>query len=128
MTGDISGFNAANFVLPTAPAGDTYSLQVVSGGVDLVVAAVPEPGTLALFRRWRSGSAGRCLAAAESRLRAGKDRNWTIAFGYFLSGGYLLAEGKGAICFLAFFHSFFIDRPSPLRRFSACPFRLETIP
>ena len=31
MTGDISGFNAANFVLPTAPAGDTYSLQVVSG-------------------------------------------------------------------------------------------------
>ena len=49
MTGNITGFNAANFVLPTAPAGDTYSLQVVSGNVDLVVAAVPEPGTLALL-------------------------------------------------------------------------------
>ena len=47
--GNITGFNAADFVLPTAPAGDTYSLQVVSGGVDLVVAAVPEPGTLALL-------------------------------------------------------------------------------
>ena len=49
MTGNITGFNAADFVLPTAPAGDTYSLQVISGGVDLVVAAVPEPGTLALL-------------------------------------------------------------------------------
>ena len=49
FNGNISGFNAANFSLPTAPAGDTYSLQVVSGGVDLVVAAVPEPGTLALL-------------------------------------------------------------------------------
>ena len=49
MTGNISGFNPADFVLPTAPAGDTYSLQVVSGNVDLVVAAVPEPGTLALL-------------------------------------------------------------------------------
>ena len=49
MTGNISGFNPANFVLPTAPAGETYSLQVVAGSVDLVVAAVPEPGTLALL-------------------------------------------------------------------------------
>ena len=49
MTGNITGFNAANFVLPTAPAGDRYSLQVVAGNVDLVVAAVPEPGTLALL-------------------------------------------------------------------------------
>ena len=49
MTGNITGFNAADFVLPTAPAGDTYSLQVVAGNVDLVVAAVPEPGTFALL-------------------------------------------------------------------------------
>ena len=49
FNGNITGFNAANFVLPTAPAGDTYSLQVVAGNVDLVVAAVPEPGTLALL-------------------------------------------------------------------------------
>ena len=49
FNGNISGFNAADFVLPTAPAGDTYSLQVIAGNVDLVVAAVPEPGTLVLF-------------------------------------------------------------------------------
>ena len=49
FAGNISGFNAANFLLPAAPVGDTYSLQVISGGVDLVVAAVPEPGTLALL-------------------------------------------------------------------------------
>ena len=45
----VDAFTLGNFVLPTAPAGVTYSLaQDVSGNVDLVV-AVPEPGTLALL-------------------------------------------------------------------------------
>ena len=66
ITGNITGFDPANFVLPTAPAGDTYSLAVVGGSVDLVV-AVPEPGTLALLGRglmslltfaWRRRRAG----------------------------------------------------------------------
>ena len=53
ITGDlamINGLALANFVLPTAPAGETYSLStsVHAGYVDLVV-AVPEPGTLALL-------------------------------------------------------------------------------
>ena len=43
-------FTLGNFSLPTAPTGVTYSLATdVSGNVDLVVAAVPEPGTLALL-------------------------------------------------------------------------------
>ena len=41
--------NLADFALPAAPAGVSYSLALVSGNVDLVVAAVPEPGTLALL-------------------------------------------------------------------------------
>ena len=54
ITGDlamINGLTLANFVLPTAPTGDTFSLStsVHAGYVDLVVAAVPEPGTLALL-------------------------------------------------------------------------------
>ena len=68
--GDISGFNAANFILPAAPANETYSLQVVSGGVDLVVAAVPEPGTLALLGHGLLSLLA-CRAAAESGLRTG---------------------------------------------------------
>ena len=52
ITGNVTGFNAANFMLPAvpdgAPAGETYALAVVGGAVDLVV-AVPEPGTLALL-------------------------------------------------------------------------------
>ena len=42
----------SDFVLPTAPAGDRYSLStgVDSGYIDLVVAAaVPEPSTFALL-------------------------------------------------------------------------------
>ena len=51
INGDFAGANLANFVLPTAPAGQSYTLStsVNPGYVDLVVAVVPEPGTLALF-------------------------------------------------------------------------------
>ena len=47
--GNIGGFEPGRFLLPAAPTSDTYSLQVIAGNVDLVVAAVPEPGTLALL-------------------------------------------------------------------------------
>ena len=40
---------ATDFSLPTAPAGVAYSLVVAGNNIDLVVAAVPEPGTWALL-------------------------------------------------------------------------------
>ena len=49
IAGDIGTPDLGNFILPTAPVGERYSLAVVSGNIDLVVAAVPEPGTLALL-------------------------------------------------------------------------------
>ena len=57
----IAGVDLTNFVLPTAPAGLSYSLSIVTGDpsngfaleegecIDLVVTAVPEPGMLALL-------------------------------------------------------------------------------
>ena len=50
MTGNIAGFNPANFVLPAAPAGEIYALGTDAGNVDLIVGqTVPKPGTLALL-------------------------------------------------------------------------------
>ena len=64
----ISGVTLANFVLPTAPSGLTYSLSntVHSGYIDLVV-AVPEPGTLALLCVGLIGLISVCLRRRRAR-------------------------------------------------------------
>ena len=77
INGDFAGANLANFVLPTAPAGQSYTLStsVNPGYVDLVVAVVPKPGTLALLGAGFLGLFGLCLAAAEGRLKTPVERN-----------------------------------------------------
>ena len=58
----------SDFVLPTAPAGLSYGLVNNGTSIDLVVSAVPEPGTMALLGRRIDESAGDCLAATKGRL------------------------------------------------------------
>ena len=67
----IDAFTLGNFILPTAPAGVSYSLaQDVSGNVDLVVAAA-RTRDVSPLGRWIDEPAGHCLAATQSRLGTG---------------------------------------------------------
>ena len=50
--GSVSGFSAANFLLPDAGAGDQWEIQQVpasGGGFNVQVSTVPEPGSLGLL-------------------------------------------------------------------------------
>ena len=47
--GEIGTPLLSDFVLPLAPVGESYSLAIIAGQIDLVVAAVPEPSTFALL-------------------------------------------------------------------------------
>ena len=84
----IDGVDLGNLVLPTAPAGWSYSLSKVAGPlefgfgegeyIDLVATAVPEPGTLALLAR-RARSAHACLAAAQGRLTSARKNTGAVS-------------------------------------------------
>ena len=49
IAGSIGTPDLTSFTLPTAPAGVVYGLVNNGTAIDLVVSAVPEPGTLALL-------------------------------------------------------------------------------